>query len=130
MVVPRFTTRVKGCVVSNHLNHLNKAYDCTEHTFILWNAAWYGVTINSHRIKLPLNPQSNFYVRKGVWSHQSSAVVCYIHVCIVCAQYEYSDETDLQLEYEWKPYICPIRWIKYHNVNNYLTLHLLSKDSL
>ena len=25
----------KGCVVSNHLNHLNKAYDCTEHTFIL-----------------------------------------------------------------------------------------------
>ena len=76
----------KRCVVSYHLNHLNKAYDLTEHTFILWNAAWYGVTINSHRIKLPLNPQSNFYVRKGIWSHQSSAVVCYILVCIVCAR--------------------------------------------
>ena len=28
-----------------------------------------------------------------------------------------------------KPYICPIRWIKYHNVTNYVTLLLLSTDS-
>ena len=32
-------------------------------------------------------------------------------------------------KYEWKPYICPIRWIKYHNVTNYVTLLLSSTDS-
>ena len=33
-------------------------------------------------------------------------------------------------KYEWKPYICQIRWKKYHNVTNYVILLLSTTDSI